>query len=209
MPDIILAVSKGCPHCPAVKQALANMVTNGDINSFDLINIHEDEARVEQYKIRSVPWLKIGPFILYGAHSQSEIKHWYDTATDPEGIKQYISDMLDDGNLNNVLEMLRLEPELIKNFIPLIQADDSSINVRLGIGAILEDLAGSSNIQVLKDDLSGLLKHNSERVRGDAAHFISLLHDKQLIPTLVKLKDDPNPGVREVSLDSIEYLESL
>ncbi|MDH5777130.1 MAG: thioredoxin family protein [Gammaproteobacteria bacterium] len=208
-PEIILAVSSNCPLCPAVKQTLAEMATKNEIASYELVNIQTEPSQLEKYQIRSVPWLKIGPFILYGVHTQSEIKHWYQTASSPEGVSDYISSMLNDGNLNNVAEMLKHSPQLIHEFIPLIAADDSSINVRLGISAILEELAGDKTIQVLKTDLPDLLKHANARVRGDAAHFISLLHDKSLIQMLEPLHHDPDPGVREIAEDAIEYLNSL
>jgi len=206
---ITLAISSTCPHCPAAMQTLTDMLKSGEIASIEIFNINNEAALVEQYQIRSIPWLRIGPFVLHGLHSRAEIKQWYRTASSPEGVQEYISKMLDEGNLADVETMLQLSPDLIHNFIPLITDDNSSINVRLGISAIIEELAGDERLQPLQEELLGLLEHKLARVRGDAAHFLSQLHDVKAIPALEKLQSDPDHDVREIASDAIEYLTSL
>ncbi len=207
--EITLAIAPGCPHCPNVLQALGEMVKRGDIAAMRVINIAVEQEFTERHHIRSVPWLKIGPFILTGAHSQSEIKQWVEQANSEEGIRNYISSKLTDGELDTVTGMVQQSPDALLHFIPLIEDDKTNINVRLGIGAILEELAGQEILYALLPELLKLLKHSQARVRGDAAHFLSLLHNKTAIEALQQLHDDPDTEVREIAAESIESLEAL
>lgn len=207
--EIILAISPGCPHCPNVMQALGEMVKRGDIAAMRVINIASDQEFAKQHHIRSVPWLKIGPFVLTGAHTQSEIKNWLDKANSTEGYREYVSTMLSDGELATVSEMLQQNPATVLSFIPLIEDEETNINVRLGIGAILEELAGQTILLPLLPELVKLLHHSQTRVRADAAHFLSLLHSKTAINALQKLHNDPDAEVREIAAESIESLQAL
>ncbi|MDH5178353.1 MAG: HEAT repeat domain-containing protein [Gammaproteobacteria bacterium] len=207
--NITLAIAPGCPHCPNVMQALSEMVKQGDIGSMHVINIAVETDFAEQHRIRSVPWLKIGPFILTGAHTRHEIKQWYDKVNSPTGVADYMVTMLTEGQLVTVTQMLQAQPAAIHSLIPLITDTALNINVRLGIGAIMEDFAGQPLLHPLLPELVRLLEHPQARVRGDAAHFLGFLHDPSAISALTQLQNDSDTEVREIAQESIEQLASL
>ena len=207
-PEVSLAITPSCPHCPSMLEVLSQLVKKGDIASLHIINIATQTDFAASHHIRSVPWLKIGPFILQGLHSRQEIETWLARSQSEQGLTDYFTEMLSNGELETVSRAVNQTPDIIKLFIPLISSDETNINVRLGIGAILEDLAGSPQLLNLLEDLIQLLDHTDARVRGDAAHFLSFLKSTVAIEALQKCLTDPDADVREIAQESLDELTS-
>ena len=205
--DVTLAITPSCPHCPGMMEILSQLVKKGSIGSLRIVNIATQPAFATANDIRSVPWLKIGPFLLQGLHSQQEIQTWIKRYQSETGIEDYFTELLSNGELSVVSHAIQSSPEIIKQLIPLISSDETNINVRLGLGAILEDLAGQAVLESLLDDLNDLLAHPNARIRGDAAHFLSFIHSPRAISMLQAAREDPDPEVREIIEESIETLE--
>lgn len=207
-PEVTLAITPSCPHCPSMLEVLSQFIKNGDMASLQIINITQQTDFAIDNKIRSVPWLKIGPFILQGLHSQQEIKTWLMRSQSEQGMLEYFTEMLSNGELDTVTRALKQSPQSIKLFVPLISSDETNINVRLGMGAIIEDLAGQAILENLLDDLIELLNHADARVRGDAAHFLSFIKSSTAIEALQRCLNDSNKDVREIAEESLEALSS-
>jgi len=207
-PEATLAITPTCPHCPTMMEILGELVKQGETGSLHIVNIvqHSDFAR--DHHIRSVPWLKIGPFVLQGLHSKQEIQTWIARSQSEAGIMAYFSELLSTGELNSVSHSLALSPDLIRLFIPLLSSEETNINVRLGMAAILEDLAGQAILDNLLEGLLTLLKHENARVRGDAAHFLSFLKSTNAVTALQECLNDPNSEVREIAQESLEAISA-
>lgn len=205
-PNATLAISSSCPHCPGMLETFSQLVKKGQLAEIQVVNISSSPDFVQQFNIRSVPWMKIGPFILTGLHTAKEINHWIGLCSSEEGIKTYFQALLSNGELDSVTQAIKYSPEIIRQLIPLISSDETNINVRLGLGAILEDLSGNNLLTAVLDDLIALLAHKNNRIRGDAAHFLSFIHSQTAIPALQQLLDDPDPELREIAAESIEAL---
>ena len=63
-PDAEVAIAAGCPHCPAVLDSLTTLVKSGSIGRLTVINIAVRAEYAEAAHIRSVPWIRIGAFVL-------------------------------------------------------------------------------------------------------------------------------------------------
>ena len=208
-PDIILAITPSCPHCPNVMQTLNELVKQGEVGSIQVINIAVDSRFADDNQIRSVPWLKIGRFILTGVQSKQTILEWIKKGQSAAGTREYLVETLSGGELETTIQMLQQHPEAIDHFLPLIEDEETNINVRLGIAAIIETLDEQDILQRLVPGLLQLLQHPQARVRSDAAHFLSFMHDKEIIPALEGLKDDPDADVRDIVLEALETLSVL
>lgn len=208
-PQVTLAITPTCPHCPGMLEVLSQLVKKGDIGTLQVVNIATASEFAANNNIRSVPWLKIGPFILQGLHKQHEIQTWLEKSQSAQGIQEYISELLSNGDLASVGQTLQQSPDIIKLLIPLIESDETNINVRLGIGAILEDLAHQPILEQLLDDLLELLNHDNPRVRGDAAHFLSFIKSVRVMEPLKRCLSDPDEDVREIAQESLETLSQF
>ena len=209
MPDVILAITPTCPHCPNVMQTLNELVKQGEVGSIQVVNIAVENGFAQDNQIRSVPWLKIGTFILTGVQSKQTILDWVKKAHSAEGTQAYLVETLSGGELETTIQMLQQHPEAIEDFLPLIEDEETNINVRLGMAAIIETLEDQDILQRLVPGLLQLLRHPQARVRGDAAHFLSFMHDKNIIPALQELRGDPDADVRDIVAESLEILAML
>ncbi len=207
-PEVTLAITPVCPHCPVMLEVLGREIKKGGIAALHIINIGQQTDYAQANNIRSVPWLKIGPFILQGLHSPQEIETWLTRAQSEQGMQEYFTELLSNGELATVTDAIKQSPDSIRLFVPLLSSDETNINVRLGMGAILEDLAGQPILDRLLDKLIDLLQHGNARVRGDATHFLSFIKSSAAVEALQTCLNDPDQDVREIAAESLEALST-
>ena len=79
--------------------------------------------------------------------------------------------------------------------------------VRLGIGAVLEELSGSGLAETMIADLGALARNGDALTRADACHFLSLIGGQQVAPWLRACLDDEDKEVREIAAEALEEQE--
>jgi hypothetical protein len=206
-PAARLYIANGCPHCPTVLAGLSELVKNGRIGRLDVINISAHPEAAQAQGIRAVPWLRLGPFELTGLRSPAELAQWAERAQSPEGMAEYLRELLGEGSLAGVRATLEREPQLTGvALIRLLGDADAELQVRLGVSAILEDLEGSATLAGLVDALGALTRHSDARIRLDAAHTLGLSHAPGARAYLEALQDDRDAEVREVAQESLAAL---
>ena len=92
-PDALLLLTSTCPYCPTVLAALSDLVKSGDIGRLEVVNIGTRPEIAQQYGVRTVPWMRIGPFELEGLRSPAELKQWVERAGTPEGLAEYFHEL--------------------------------------------------------------------------------------------------------------------
>ncbi len=205
-PAALLFTAPGCPHCPGVKAALEKLLAEGVIASLQVLSVAEEQARAAELGVRSVPWLQLGEFVLTGAQTPQELRQWAERAADPRGMSGYLEHLLANGELTATEALLQRQPRHIDALLPLLAAPDTPIQVRLGIGAILESLEGSDALRALLPELVRLSAHEDHRVRSDACHYLGLTHSEEALPALEVRREDVHPEVREIAADAIELI---
>ena len=203
-PDAELLLAPDCPHCPAVLTILSELVKQGRLGELRVINIIQRPDLADARGVRSVPWLRIGPFELTGAQSRAEIETWIDRVEDSEGMEIYLRDELASGQLANVTAACRRDPALLPHLLSLAADLDTPLSVRIGVGAVLEDIAESGLPATLIDAITPLADSEHAQIRADAAHFLGLLQAPAAYAKLEALSEDPDPQVREIATDSLD-----
>ena len=66
IPDALLLLAPGCPHCPAVLEGLSGLLKEGVIGRLEAVNAAIHPERAAELGVRTVPWARIGPFELEG-----------------------------------------------------------------------------------------------------------------------------------------------
>jgi len=206
-PDALLFLSTHCPHCPAVLQALAELVKRGVIGRLEVVNLEVRGEAAETYGVRSVPWLKIGDYELAGVRSRDELEEWARRAGSPEGMADYFHALLKEGQLNRVLEAVRHQPDHLAALLPIVANPDASINVRIGAGVVFEELAGSPALVALIEQLGELSRHPDARVRTDACHYLHMTRSPESRPYLEAALQDDDAVVRETAQESLDALD--
>jgi hypothetical protein len=208
-PDALLLLTTSCPFCPTVLQGLSELVKAGHIGRLEVVNIESHPEIARHHGVRSVPWVRLGPFELDGLRSQAELATWAKRAGTTDGMADYFGELLAAGGLNKVLELLQRDARGLEAVLLLLTRPDTTLHVQLGIGAIMEDLRGTAALQDSVDRLGALTTSDEPRLRGDAAHYLALSESPRAIAHVRRLLTDPNEHVREVAQESLATLEKL
>ena len=204
MPVIaLLLTTPGCAHCAALKKILDKLVNEDKIDQLDVVDVTKQPDIAGQYGVKSVPWLQLGDFQFRGSMTEKELRQWLDHLNSKQGNSHYIKHLLTNGELNTVIQMVHDSRQDIMDLLPLVQEADLDYKVRLGISAVFEELEGDDKLKNIVDDLGELARHESPRVRSDAAHFLALTHSDNAIPYLQQLAADKNSEVREIAEDAL------
>lgn len=207
-PEALMLLGTHCPHCPAMLSILSDFVKQGVIASLDVVNLEKKPDIAEQLGVRTVPWVRIGWFELEGLHSKKELQQWVELSGSDEGAIAYFSEVLAAGQVNKVLSILKSHAELMSYMFDLLADAEAKINIRLGVGVIMEEYADDAVFIEYIPKLGELTQHPDARVRGDACHYLSLTGNENALPFIKALLDDESAEVREVAEESLDDLNS-
>lgn len=206
-PDALLLISGHCPLCPAVLAGLGDLIKRGVIARLEVVNIEHHPETAHALGVRSVPWVRLGPYVLTGARSAGELELWARRAETAAGMADALHDLLKEGGVAQVLELVAQEPARLAALLPILANPEASLNVRLGAGVALEEYAGAPALIDLVPDLCRLAAHADARVRADACHTLGLSAAPAARPCLEACLQDPVRDVREIAADSLALLQ--
>ena len=117
-----------------------------------------------------------------------------------------IADHMENGFLENIIDMFRHDSGLYPLISSLIQ--DERVRVRVGITALMEELKklDTVNISGALPGLLPLLSSTEPFVRGDAANLLGIIGDNRALASLGKLLEDGNADVRLIANEAIEEI---
>lgn len=205
-PNATLMISSHCPHCATVLTALSDLVKQGVVGQLTVVNVERHPELADAENIRSVPWLRIGEFVFTGAQSAVELRAWAERAKSEEGWADYFHQLLKDGQMAHVVELIQAAPERLAAILPIIGNPEASLNVRLGAGVLMEEFANSAALSALTLRLGEMANDSDARVRADACHYLSLTSDARAKAYLEAHVDDPDAEVREIARESLVVL---
>lgn len=205
-PDALVLIAPGCPHCKMVLDGLLPLVKDAVIGKLEIVNVAAHPEQATELGVRSAPWTRIGPFALEGAQSPAALRSWSQQAGSLQGMTNYLRETLATGGLARAKQLLDEEPARIRAMLPLIEDPETPLQVRLGIGALLEGMTGGDELHGLAREFGRLTTHEDHRVRADACHYLSLTNNPEAVPFLRARLDDEQPEVREIAAESLEAL---
>ena len=203
-----LLIATGCAHCPVVLEGLSTLIKEGVIGSLRITNIVSQPERARELGVRSVPWLQLGPFTLQGLHSPAELREWAKRAGSLEGMSIYLHDQLKQGNLEAMEKLLATQPQWLEALLPLLEDEDTDMKVRIGVDALLESLATTTDLSSLVEGLGQLSQHARPALRSDASHYLSLTGSPAAIPYLEARLQDESTEVRGIAEEGLAELKT-
>jgi len=203
LPDALMLMGTHCPYCPGVLKALKALLKSGHISKLEYHNIEEHPGLARELGVRTVPWVRIGPFELAGLRSEQELRTWAEKAASGTGLTNWLDELLSSGDINKPLERIRSEPAAMEALLELFTDPDTQLNTRIGISAIMEDLAGTETLGAIVDQLGELTRHEDARVRGDACHYLALSDNPEAVAYIKPLLTDKDTHVREIARESL------
>lgn len=202
-PDVELLVASGCAHCPGVLAALSHLLEQGLIGRLEVVNVslHPEVAQVRG--IRSVPWTRIGPFSLQGSYPASALREWAVRAADNRGMAEYFGELLQEQRLDEALTLVRRDPSQLATLVEMIGDLETPMGVRIGIGALFEDLAENGELAPALPHLARLAGAGQAPVRADAAYYLGLV-GAAAYDALRPLLQDSDAEVREIAAEGLQ-----
>lgn len=207
-PDVLMFISESCPHCPAMMTNLINILKRGGLATLKIYNIDCHAQRAQQMNVRSLPWIKIGSFVIEGLCAASELEKWVRTESTLEGKRAYLVMLLESGKLHKAEEFLENEADGLPALLSLLADSETNISVRTGASALLEGLEGSKPLTNATKIITKMLYSDGANIRADACFFLGLTHNPGLIKSLAAMLKDSNEQVREIAEESIEKLSA-
>jgi len=201
-PDALMLLSGHCPLCPALLAALAELLKRGDIGRLEAVNIEVYPELATTLGVRSVPWVRLGPFELAGARPAGELALWARRSGEA-GMADAFHDLLKGGDAAQVLRLVERTPARLSALLPIVANPEASLNVRLGAGMVFETFAASPALRALLPALCELAHHDDARVRADVAHLLGLAREPSARACLESLLDDADADVREIAMESL------
>jgi hypothetical protein len=190
--SVLMLMGTQCTFCGPMMQILIELMKTGLIAELRIVNIETSPELARQHGVRSVPWLQIGPFELAGSRSKQELLLWIERASSFEGLSEYLEEVLSEGKIDYANKLIQRYPQALENVIDLMANPQAKINVRLGVGVIIEDMAVSEEFKAVIPRLVEYLSNDDARIRGDACHYLSLTKDVSYVPVIKKLLSDEN-----------------
>jgi thioredoxin-like negative regulator of GroEL len=203
-PDALLLMGTHCPYCPSVLKALQALVESGDLSHLETHNIEENPGIARELGVRSVPWVRIGPFELEGLRSEKELREWAVKANASDGDTDWLDQLLSSGEISKPLERIKSDPALMDALLKLFAAADTRLNTQIGISAIMEHLQGTDTLSAVVDQLGELTQHKDPRVRGDACYYLALSGNPKGAALVKPLLNDTDAHVRDIARESLD-----
>jgi thioredoxin-like negative regulator of GroEL len=208
-PAVLMLMGTQCAYCGSMMQMLTELMKSGSISELRIVNIEKDQELAAKLGVRSVPWLQIGAFELQGAHSRQELMMWIERASSFDGVNEYLAQVLTEGKIDYATRFIARNPQALQNVLQLMADPEAKINVRLGVGVIIEDMAESRQFEAVIPQLIDYLSNKDARIRSDACHYLSLTKNTAYIPLIEKLLSDESEDVREIAQDSLDELTAV
>jgi hypothetical protein len=186
---------------------LGDLLKRGVIGKLEAANLEQRPDVAHALGVRGVPWVRIGPFELPGNRSLAELESWARKAGSVEGMADYFAERLGEGGVQAVIGHLRRQPGDFAALVRLLNDAEMKINVRVGVGAVIEEYAGSELLKRHVPAIGALTRHDDARVRADAAHYLALSGSEEALPWLRACLDDASADVREIAREGLDLLE--
>jgi HEAT repeat protein len=123
-----------------------------------------------------------------------------------EELKTMVLDYMDNGYLENIIDMFKHDESLYPLVIDMIR--DERVRVRLGVTALVEELIKTNREPLVRlvPAIGQLLEAPSPTLRGDAAYLLGIIGHAEALPFLLNAREDENRFAREIIGDAIHEI---
>lgn len=183
------------------------MVKQASIGQLTVVNAAVHPELAEQYGVRAAPWLRLGPFTLTGSHTPAELRQWVEWCEGEAGVAHYVEHLLNEGGFKQAGLFIAEDTQRLKPLLAIVANPEKTIEVRVGVDALLEAYSNKPPLQNLLPQLAELTRHADHRVRADACNLLGLSGSAAARPVIAACLQDDNPEVREIAAESMELLD--
>lgn len=205
--EAILLIRERCAHCAATADALLRLIKAGKLSRVEILNLDQHPQHALARQARSVPWLRLGPFELIGAHSFEELAGWAEHAAAGTGQTDYLLALLAQQQLPRVVNLVEAAPDSLMELLQALADPELDMGHRIGISAVVEALAGTPALLACVPELCELTLSAQPQTRADACHFLGLAGDPAAAPAVRRLLQDEQEDVRDIALETLALID--
>lgn len=206
VPSARLLIATGCAHCATAIEGLTRLVKTGLIDRLEIINLLVATGKAPKMDRRVLPQIEIGPFRFEGALSPGELAEWAKAAASGSGWPAYLGYLLDQRRFAEAKALIEAHPERLAGLLGQLAEPDTPLATRIGIGALMEDLAGTPLAAEAIPTLETLTLSAQPQTRADACHYLGLTGNARVIPSVRRLLDDDDDEVSEIAAETLALL---
>lgn len=206
-PEALLLIATGCAHCPVVLEHLGRLIKEGVLGRLEVVNIGQRPELAAEYGVRSVPWYRIGGLELTGTRTLEQLRQLVKEINEGQSQLRQLEEFLSQRQLDEALVLVESEPSLLNGLIPWLGDLEKPFDLRLGIGALLEELKTQASLEAARVPLEALLESDIAQVRADACHYLGVTGQKNSMDLVRALLDDPDASVREIAAETLNLLQ--
>lgn len=122
-------------------------------------------------------------------------------------LASYYNSLLLSGEAPQVATLIKKDPANFTQLIALLTTKGLPLSSRMGIGVVMEELAGSEVLQNQIELLMPLTEHPDARLRADACYYLELSGNPLALPSVIACLQDSDPSVRELAQDAVSFLK--
>jgi len=212
-PQAELFIASGCAHCPTVMSQLSELLKAGQLSQLKIINIAIDNERASQLNIRSVPWFSLSnsfsSMVFSGNYNAKEITQWVETSQKKEAMVKYIEALLKEGNLMTVVQAIQLAPQTFSSVIDMLKDEETSIDLRIGLDALLENFTATDTLKQQAPALIKMASEDNVRLQIDALHYLALTADRNNKAFIKEKTLHEDRQIQEAAVEALETLDDL
>lgn len=111
------------------------------------------------------------------------------------------------GEISKVQQLVEEQPKQVQTLLDIMSSETSGLSARIGVGAIIEQLAGSD---ILIEHIDALGEHCTNpiaRIRNDACYYLGLTHHPDARKYIRPLLDDADDEVKEVAREALQEIK--
>ncbi len=193
---IELFVMPGCPICPQMERLFRQLQQEGKLDELEIVDIARNPERASELGIRSAPSYLVNGVLFSGLKRRSEIEQ---LLGQDEGGKwrSLLVEELSEGGMQTAREAV-LEHEAARQALfDLLGDAETSLVVRIGLSAIIEELAERGLLEAYQPRLLQLAQHDDERIALDGLYYLSMLKTPEAIEALSRVAADETHPLRQ------------
>lgn len=184
------------------------MVKDGVVGLLEVINVAYHPERAQELGVSSAPWSRIGIFEFAGRYSEEELRSWAHLATTENGVSHYFVHLLENREMRKLITTIKEHPNTLNDLLRLLEDLDVPMNVRIGVGAAIEELQEQNLLAPAIPKLVELTLSTHPQIRADACHYLGLTGSADVLPVVQGLLLDEDREVKEIAAETITLLEN-
>lgn len=172
------------------------LLADDEISALDIVDVAENPERAETYDLQSVPSFLLDGQLFNGLRTVGELKAILH-AEEHDRLRQQLEDELNSGQLEPVQQRIETDAESREVILRILADPDTPLQLRIGLSAIFEALAGSQLLRKMSPAFMRLSISAMPRIAIDACYYLYLVGTPECIGQLQKLSLSASSEVAE------------